>query len=41
MFTWFKRAYQNYKAFIRVDLAMYGLLILMILIYLFYTALRK
>gem|GEM_PF-1314480 len=40
MFNWFKRAYENYREYIKVDLAMYALLILMILIYLLYTAFR-
>ena len=34
MFKWFKRAYENYRDYIRVDLAMYGLLLLMIIVYL-------
>jgi len=40
MFQWFRRAYENYREYIRVDLAMYGLLLLMILIYLIWSALR-
>lgn len=34
MFKWFRRAYENYRDYIRVDLAMYGLLLLMIIVYL-------
>ena len=34
MFRWFRKAYENYRDYIRVDLAMYALLLLMILIYL-------
>jgi hypothetical protein len=39
MFNWFKKAYHNYKDYVRVDMAMYGLLILMIIIYIIYSAL--
>lgn len=39
MFRWFRKAYENYKDYIRVDLAMYVLLLLMILLYLVYRAL--
>lgn len=40
MFRWFRRAYENYREYVRVDLAMYGLLILMIVIYLVWAALK-
>lgn len=40
MFNWFRRAYENYREYIKVDLAMYGLLILLIVVYLIYLALR-
>lgn len=39
MFRWFRRAYENYKEYIRVDLAMYLLLLVMILLYLIVQAL--
>jgi len=40
MFSWFKKAYENYREYIRVDLAMYGLLILMVIIYGIWKALN-
>jgi hypothetical protein len=40
MFQRLRRAYENYREYIRVDLAMYGLLILMILVYLIRAALK-
>ena len=38
MFNWFRKAYENYRDYIRVDLAMYALLILMVLIYAIWKA---
>ncbi|MFZ9981545.1 MAG: hypothetical protein ACO3FI_05895 [Cyclobacteriaceae bacterium] len=40
MFQRLKRAYETYREYVRVDLAMYGLLILMILIYMIWAALK-
>ncbi len=33
MFKWFRDLYQQYKPYIRVDLIMYAVLILLIIIY--------
>lgn len=37
MFKKLKDFYQQYKAYVRVDLIMYGVMILMIIIYAIYT----
>lgn len=39
MFNWFKETYQKYKEWVRVDLLMYALLILMVILYGIYKAL--
>lgn len=40
MFRRLKKAYEDYREYIRVDLAMYVLLILMILVYVVWAGLR-
>ncbi|MFM7193823.1 MAG: hypothetical protein ACKOAR_13365 [Bacteroidota bacterium] len=40
MFKWFRQAYENYRDYIRVDMAMYALLLLMIILYMIWTALK-
>jgi hypothetical protein len=37
MFKKLKDSYQQYKAYVRVDLIMYGVMILMIILYAIYT----
>lgn len=39
MFRWFRKAYEDYREYIRVDLAMYLLLILMVILYAIWNAL--
>ncbi len=40
MFRWFRKAYDDYREYIRVDLAMYALLILMVIVYAIWNALK-
>ncbi len=37
MFKKLKELYQEYKAYVRVDLIMYGVMILLIILYFIYT----
>jgi hypothetical protein len=37
MFRWFREMYQQYKPYVRVDLIMYGVLILLIMLYFIIT----
>lgn len=37
MFKKIKELYQEYKAYVRVDLIMYGVMILLIILYFIYT----
>jgi hypothetical protein len=37
MFKRLKELYQEYKAYVRVDLIMYGVMILLIILYFIYT----
>lgn len=37
MFRKIKEMYQEYKAYVRVDLVMYGVMILLVIIYVVYT----
>ena len=37
MFKKLKHLYQEYKAYVRVDLIMYGVMILLIILYFIYT----
>jgi hypothetical protein len=39
MFRWLKESYEKYKEWVRVDLLMYALLILMVILYGIYKAL--
>ena len=39
MFGWFKRMYNEYKAYVRTDLIMYGVWILLIILFFIYTLL--
>lgn len=39
MFSKIKELYQAYKAYVRVDLIMYGVLILLIIVYFLYSTL--
>ena len=39
MFGWMKRMYQEYKAYVRTDLIMYGVWILLIILFFIYTLL--
>ena len=37
MFRKLKEMYQEYKAYVRVDLVMYGVMILLVILYVIYT----
>lgn len=37
MFKWFKDMYKQYKSYVRVDLIMYGVWLLLIILYFLYT----
>lgn len=37
MLGWMKRMYQEYKAYVRTDLIMYGVWILLIILFFIYT----
>ena len=39
MFKWLKEFYQQYKAYVRVDLVMYGVMIMLIILYFIYSVL--
>jgi hypothetical protein len=41
MFKRLKELYQEYKAYVRVDLIMYGVMILLIIFYFIYTVASK
>ncbi len=41
MFKDLKELYKKYKVYVRVDLIMYGVMILLIIIYFIYTALSR
>ena len=41
MFNDLKELYKKYKAYVRVDLIMYGVMILLIIIYFIYAALTR